>query len=206
MATNGSLTLWTIACLLCLAPVAVAYPEFQTYAEKQSGRNVNCAMCHTHGNGPVGTEPGQVGGLTPEQMTKLLAARKAMEPGSEVDSPILNEFGNKIVKVVGRKKFLEMRSDPAKLADALGQSDIDEDGISDGKEFAQGTDALNEHHGEPWSLFLQNLQKYAPHVGLAFLAILLLDYGFVHLLKGMGLSYRKGKVKGGEGHSGTAEH
>jgi hypothetical protein len=162
-------------------------------------------MCHTHGNGPVGTESGQVGGLTPEQMKKLLAARKAMEPGTEVDSPILNKFGNEILKVVGRKKFLEMRSDPAKLADALGQSDLDEDGIADGKEFAQGTDALNPHHGDPWSLFLQNLQKYAPHVGLAFLAIVLLDYGFVHLLKGMGLSYRKSKIKGDQSHSGTSE-
>lgn len=178
-------------CIGYLAPVAVAYPEFQTYAEKNSARNVNCAMCHTHDNGPTGTDSGQVGGLTSEQMQKLQQARKAMEPGQDVHSPILNKFGNAIVKAIGRRQFLEMRNDPAKLTAALGTSDLDEDGIPDGKEFAQGTDALNPHHGDPWELFLQNLQKHAPHVGLALLAILLLDYGFVHLLKGMGLTYRK---------------
>lgn len=182
-------------CLGYLTPAAVAYPEFQTYAEKNSGRTVNCAMCHTHGNGPTGTDSGQIGALTSEQMQKLQQARKAMEPGQEVDSPILNHFGNKIMKVIGRRQLLEMRSDPAKLTAALGTSDLDEDGIPDGKEFAQGTDALNPQHGDPWELFLQNLQKHAPHIGLALLAILLLDYGFVHLLRGMGLAYGKHRPK-----------
>jgi hypothetical protein len=196
MAVNIQVGLALIICMGCWAPCAVAYPEFQTYAEKNSGRNVNCAMCHAHPNGPTGAEHGQVGGLTPEKMQKLQQARQAMEPGAEVDSPVLNEFGNKIVKAIGRRQFLDMRSDPAKLQAALGAGDLDEDGIPDGKEFAQGTDALNPNHGDPWELFLQNLQKYAPHVGLAFLAILMLDYGFVHLLKGMSLTYGKSHPKG----------
>jgi len=43
-----------------------------------------------------------------------------MEPGNNVDNPILNKFGNAIVHQIGMKKVLEISTDPGKLAQALG--------------------------------------------------------------------------------------
>ncbi|CAN5639137.1 hypothetical protein BH10CYA1_BH10CYA1_13480 [soil metagenome] len=172
-----------------VAPPVFSFPQYQAFVEKHSGRTVNCAMCHVSGDGPVGNGSGQIGSLTPEQSAQLNKARAAMQPGSDIDNPILNDFGNKIVQTVGMKKVLELRSDPAKLAEALGsKSDIDDDGISDAAEYLAGTDPLNKMHGEPGQLFWVNLNRYKFHIILAAIAVFFLDYGLAHLIKGLAIA------------------
>lgn len=185
-------TVVSLAGVLVLAPPALSYPEFQEFCEKHSGRTVNCAMCHINANGPSGSGPGQIGSLNPEEMKRLSAARAAVEPGQPVDSPILNRFGNHIMQALGKKKVLEARTDPAKLADFLGdESDLDEDGIPDKKEFVDGTDPLNSNHGDALELLFVNLKRYAPHVLLAAAAIFLLDFGLTRVLKGFQLKAQR---------------
>lgn len=173
-------------------PHASAYPEYQSFIEKHSGKSVNCAVCHANGNGPVGKEEGQIGSLSEKDMQVLNSARAAIEPGMlKEDSPILNRFGNSIIRAIGKKKFVELRSDPIKLADALGnKSDLDEDGIPDSQEFLDGTDPLNKLHGDPLKLLCINFDRYKFHLALAALAVFLLDWGFVHLIRGF---YLRGK-------------
>jgi len=174
---------------------AMAYPEYQQFVEDKSGRTVNCAMCHTNENGPTGNGPGQIGSLKPEDFDRLNKARAALEPGLVIDSPILNEFGNKIIEAVGKKKFVELKQDPAKLAELLGkESDLDKDGLADGEEFLDGTDPLNKLHGDPAKLFWINLERYRIHVVLAIVAVLLLNYGLVHLIKGIANMQKRGKA------------
>jgi hypothetical protein len=162
-----------------------AYPEFQTYVQENSGRNVNCALCHAHGDGPEGLKPGQIGSLSAAELLQLNKARAAFEPGEEVDSPILNEFGNHIVATLGKKEFLLLRQDPAKLPEALGnEHDIDEDGIPDSEEYVSGTHPVEPQHGDPWRLFAINLRRRAFHVVMIILATVLGLYGLNNLLHG----------------------
>jgi hypothetical protein len=177
-----------VAIALCGSALpAVAYPEFQAFAEKKSGRAVDCAMCHVNEHGPVGDEDGQIGRLSPEELQSLNEARGAMEPGTNVTNPILNEFGNALVKSIGMKKVLEAKSAPEKLPQFLGNSqDTDHDGIPDGTEFLNGTDPANPFHGDPWKLLVNNLAKYKGQVALACAAVFLLDFGFVNLIKALG--------------------
>lgn len=176
-----------IACAISSSTVpALAYPVFQEFSEKNSGRTVSCAMCHTNESGPTGDAPGQIGRLSEDERKRLQAARAQMEPGGSVDSPILNEFGNSIIKAIGRKKFLETQKNPVELANLLGNKiDLDEDGVPDGQEFLDGTDPTNKHHADPWKLFLVNLDRYKFHVIITAIAIFALDYGFANVLKGM---------------------
>lgn len=170
-------------------PAAYAYPEYQQFVEKHSGRTVNCAMCHVNENGPTGDGHGQIGALNREELNELNKARAALAPGRDVDSPILNRFGNEIIKAIGRKKFIELKTNPAKLTEALSdKSDLDDDGIADSLEFLDGTDPLNQFHGDPAKLFWINLNRYKMHVVLAIVAILSLDYGLAHLIKGIPLT------------------
>ena len=167
---------------------AFSYPEYQQFVEKHSHRTVNCALCHVSEDGPSGSGKGQIGSLDAEQMKRLNQARSALSPGQEVDSPILNEFGNEIIKAVGKKKFVEMRSDPGKLADLLpAKGDLDGDGIPDRQEYLDGTDTLNRFHGDPWRLFLVNLSRYKMHIALAIVAVLSLNFGLVHLIKAISI-------------------
>ena len=170
--------LWTTA--------ATAYPEFQQFTEKNSSRTTNCAMCHINPNGPVGEGDGQVGRLTDKELERLNKARSALEPGQDVDSPILNEFGNHIIKEIGKSKFLELRKDPGKLVEALGdKSDLDGDGIPDSREYAAGTDPLNKFHGDPWLLFVNNLKRELVHVALAIVATTALVFGLANFIRGL---------------------
>lgn len=185
--TLSGLSIGLAGQLLCVN-AAQAYPEFQTYSEKKSGRTVDCAMCHTNANGPVGDEDGQIGKLTAEELSMLNQARRNLDGTMEVSNPILNKFGNQIVKSLGMKKVLELKSSPEQLAASLGNtSDLDDDSISDGREFEQGTDPLNTDHGDPLSLFLHNLDKYKFHVALTAAAVFLLDFGFANLLTAMAI-------------------
>ena len=163
---------------------AYAYPEFQRYSQQVSGRFVNCAMCHVHPDGPMGLKPGQIGKLSPEELNQLNRARGAFEPGQDVSNPILNDFGNALLKKLGKKKILELRLQPEQLADAYGyDSDIDGDGIADAREFLQGTHPADPEQGNPWALFTHNLQRYAfPHLFLLIVATALGLFGLNNLL------------------------
>ena len=185
-----------LSALLSLPLASEAYPEYQTFIEKNSGRSVNCAVCHTNGSGPVGNRQGQIGALSQKEMETLNKARSALNPGDlKVDSPILNRFGNSIIKTIGKKKFLEFRNDPVKLADALGsKGDLDEDGIPDAQEYLDGTDPLNKLHGDPWKLFCTNLDRFKFHLLLAAVACILLDWGFAHLIRGFALKSKARKL------------
>ena len=177
--------IWLPAVLVSSLP-AHGYPAYQAFSEKHSGRTVNCAMCHVNDNGPIGTGHGQIGGLTADQLEHLNKARAALEPGQQVDSPILNKFGNQIIKTIGRMKFIELGNDPGKLPQALGfKSDLDGDGIPDAQEFLDGTDPLNKFNGDPWKLLLINLGRNKLQVALAAIAIFCLGYGLAHLLKAL---------------------
>ena len=174
---------WVIAILALGAPSAGAYPEFQVWVDQQTARNVNCAMCHSHGDGPDGVKPGQIGSLGPEQLEALNEARQAFDPGQEVDSPILNAFGNRIIQQLGRTGFIDLRRRPADFTAAYGyESDIDGDGIADAQEYVDGTLATSAHHGAPWSLFMHNLRTSWQHIVLIVMATALGLYGISNLL------------------------
>ena len=166
-----------------------AYPEYQQYLESQlhrTKRTANCAMCHVHENGPVGNEPGQIGALSDEQMKRLSRARQAVEPGADVDSPILNQFGNEIIKELGKKRFVELRAEPAKLGKELSdKSDLDGDGIVDREEYMDVTDPLNQFHGDWAKLLFVNLDRNKHHIALAVVAIMTINYGLIQLIKGI---------------------
>ncbi len=167
---------------------AFGYPEYQMFIVKHSKKSVNCAMCHANPDGPDGNAAGQIGGLTPEELNRLSQARAAFEPGKEVDSPILNEFGNHIIKNIGRTKFIELRNSPQHLAEMLDpKSDLDNDGISDAQEFLEGSHPLMKTDGNPWSLFKTNFQRNLPQILLICVATLAGIYGLIHLLRGFAI-------------------
>lgn len=174
-----------VALVMWTASSASAYPEFQRYSQKVSGRYVNCAMCHVNPDGPIGMKPGQIGSLTPKQLKQLNKARAAFEPGQNVTSPILNAFGNSILRKLGKKKILELRLHPEQLAGAYGyESDLDGDGIPDAREFLDGTDPVDAQSGSPWLLFKHNVWKNLfPALSLLAAATLLGLYGLNNLLR-----------------------
>lgn len=175
-----------VALALLLAPRAAAYPEFQQFIVKHSQRPVNCAMCHTHADGPEGTAPGQIGRLTTAELGELGRARAAFEPGQKVQNPILNAFGNHILQSVGKKKLLEFRRAPDQLANALPKdSDLDHDGIPDVNEFLAGTHPLIASDGDPWALFTTGVRRNWPQLALTLAATILGLYGLRHLLLGV---------------------
>jgi len=176
-----------IALAVCAVLVAraPAHSEYQEFVRKNSGRAVDCALCHAHSNGPEGTGVGQVGNLSPEELGRLGRARAAFEPGANVDSPILNEFGDLILQRIGKKRVLELRSAPAKLADELGvASDLDSDGLPDAREYLEGTHPLIASDGDPWSLFLHNARRHWFRLAMITAATLITLYGLSNLLRG----------------------
>lgn len=183
----------TLTLLLTIAFVqaAFAYPEFQRFSQDNSGRPINCAMCHANSDGPEGAGRGQIGSLTPSELNRLNAARGAFSPGVPVQSPILNEFGNRIITQVGKTKFLELRAHPEQLADVYGfTTDLDADGIPDAQEYLDGTHPLNKTHGNPWKLFVHNLGAYKLHVAMLILATVAGLWGLSHLLFGLAANAR----------------
>ncbi|MCC6155563.1 MAG: hypothetical protein IT367_17470, partial [Candidatus Hydrogenedentes bacterium] len=118
-------------------------------------------------------------------------ARAAFEPGQNVDSPILNAFGNSIVKKLGKTKFLQVRLHPEELPAALGTgSDLDSDGVSDSAEFIAGTDALDEGSGPPAKLFAHNLRENAFNLIMMVIATALGIYGLNAVLHGFDQAMR----------------
>lgn len=161
-----------------------AYPEFQAFSQQNSGRQVNCAMCHRSPDGPNGLKPGQIGALSPAELERLAQARQAFLPGVAIDSPILNAFGNHIISAIGRTEFINLRRRPAGLAEALGSaSDLDQDGIPDAQEFLEGTDPLDSQSGAPGALFRANLWRERLHILMLLLATMAGLYGLNNLLR-----------------------
>lgn len=180
------------AALFSWAQAASAYPEYQEFIEKNSHRTVNCAMCHINEHGPVGTDKGQIASLNQEELAALNQARQAFSPGSNIKSPILNDFGNEIINKVGKKEFLALKKSPAGLASALTERyDLDDDGIPDTQEYLDGTDPLNQFHGDPAKLFWINLQRKQVHLILAVAGVFLLNFGLGHLIKGILILQKK---------------
>jgi hypothetical protein len=176
-----------------------AHPEFQKYVASHSGRPVNCALCHTHADGPEGTAPGQVGRLTSAEMEALGRARGALEPGGNVDSPILNGFGDHIINCIGKKKFMELRVVPAELANLLpADSDLDRDGIPDVREYLDGTHPLKSHDGSPWLLFRHNFRQNLPQILLTLAATICGLYALRHLLQAFANATRAHEEEGEE--------
>ena len=171
--------------MFLVASHAFAYPDFQAFIKKHSGRAVDCAFCHVNPTGPEGNGPGQLGSLTPDEFNRLNFARGAFEPGKNVDSPILNTFGNRIIRDLGKKKFIEIKTHPADLAAALGPTvDLDKDGIPDSREYLDGTHPLKNTDGDPWLLFRANFQKNRSQIFLLIAATLLTLYGLNNVLHG----------------------
>jgi hypothetical protein len=168
-----------------------AYPEFQQFIVKQSGRPVNCAFCHANADGPEGTAPGQIGHLTATEQADLVRARAAFEPGQKVNSPILNAFGNHLINTLGKRKFLELRLAPVRLAESLPKdSDLDGDGIPDAQEYLAGTHPLLKSDGNPWLLFRANFARNSVQILLTFVATVLGLWGLGHLLRGFASATR----------------
>lgn len=187
MSVRATIVATTVALAVALAgaPDALAYPEFEAWVEETSGRYVNCAMCHTHPDGPEGVKPGQIRSLDQAALERLNRARAAFEPGQDVDSPILNDFGDHIMEELGKRRFLEIRTtDPGELAEALGyESDLDGDGIPDATEYVEGTHPLDARHGAPLRLLATNLVQHWFDILMIALATLFGLYGLNHLLE-----------------------
>ncbi|MBK7874244.1 MAG: hypothetical protein IPJ77_00560 [Planctomycetes bacterium] len=180
-----------LSALLAVDARAAAHGVYQEFVRKSSGRPVDCAMCHTHSNGPEGTAAGQIGGLSSEELSRLGRARSAFEPGANVDSPILNDFGDLILQRVGKKRVLELRSAPGRLVEELGvASDLDADGLSDAREYLEGTHPLIASDGDPWSLFCHSVKREWFRLVMITAATLITLYGLSNLLRGFAVRVR----------------
>jgi len=176
----------TLAAFALLHVGATAHPEFQAWSQTNSGRFVNCAMCHAHPDGPEGVKAGQIGSLTPAEMLVLNEARAAFEPGKKIESPILNKFGNSIVEQLGRREVIALRPTPGALATKLDPAhDIDGDGLGDEREYREGTDPLDAQSGNPAALFRINFARQRFHILMIVLATACALYGLNHLLRGL---------------------
>jgi hypothetical protein len=182
---------------LCVTTSADAYPEFQVFIKESTGRPVNCAMCHARSDGPEGTAAGQIGRLDAAEMDRLARARTALQPGQKVDSPILNPFGNHIIEVLGKEKFVELRAAPKALTDLLpADSDLDHDGIPDAREYKEGTHPVNRMDGNPVALLLYNFKTNSASIGLTLAATVLGIWGLSHLLRGFARAAHRGEEDG----------
>jgi hypothetical protein len=165
--------------LLIVAQEANAYPEFQRYIQVNSGRFVDCSMCHTHPEGPAGSKRGQIGRLDKNELLALAEARLAFQPNTNVENPVLNKFGNLILKTLGKTEILKFRQNPELLGSKMPkESDLDEDGVSDIKEMYLGTHPLDKTHGPPWLLFKSNFKKHAGVI----LALILAMFTFIYAI------------------------
>lgn len=182
--------IWAGALILLNASPVFAYPEFETAVKMASGRNVNCALCHRNGEGPEGNNRGQMGRLLPTELDALSVARGAMVPGTAVDSPILNAFGNHLVSNLGRTKIIEARlrgqANPldglSNLSASLSTIDFDGDGASDREELFAGTHPAMAHHGPLLTTISHRLKVHFWRILFTALGCALMLWGLRHLI------------------------
>ncbi len=169
---NKSLITLVVLCFFLGSSPVLAFSEFQTYIEQKSKKQLNCAYCHSHVNGPNGNEAGQLGLLSEEQK-QLTAYNQFLQGNKElVNSPILNEFGNYLVKKLDYDTIVKAQDDPNKIVEGLKDSDLDRDGINDSEEVLDGTLPNDPLDGNPFKLLLNNIKKNC--VGICFQAIAIL--------------------------------
>ena len=163
-----------VSCSMLLCNRAVAFSEFQSYIEQKSKKQLNCAYCHNHVNGPNGNEAGQLG-LLSEEEKQLTAYNQFLQGNKElINSPILNEFGNYLVKKSGYEEIVNAQEEPDRLIDKLKDSDLDQDGIKDSEELLDGTLPNDPLDGNPLKLFINNIKKKWTEICFQGIAIMLL--------------------------------
>lgn len=168
--------------MFIFAGTAMAHPEYLQYFKKESGRAIDCAMCHVNPEGPEGVGPGQIGSLDARGKTMLGLARRA-KPGDNIKNPVLNEFGNEILNTIGHDKLVELEQNPGAITGLLSKtSDLDHDGIPDYQELLDGTDPLNPHDGIPWKLFIHNFIKYRFQIMMITLATISGVFGLYYMI------------------------
>ena len=160
---------------------AFAFNEFQSFIELKSKKQLNCAYCHNHTNGPEGNEPGQLGSLSEEQK-QLTAYNQFLSANKElVNSPILNEFGNYLVKKLGYDTIVKAQDDPNKIVEVLKESDLDHDDINDSEELLDGTLPNDPLDGNPFKLFVSNIKKKWIEICFQIGSVLLLVIALIKL-------------------------
>lgn len=174
---------FTLMFFICFfASSAMAHPEYLQYFKKESGRAINCAMCHVNPEGPEGVKFGQIGSLD-AQGKKMLAQARRAKPGENIWNPILNPFGNEILNTIGHDKLVELEQNPGVIPGLLSKtSDLDHDGIPDYQELLDGTDPLNPNDGLPWKLFIINFKKNLFQIIMTILATISGVFGLCYTL------------------------
>jgi hypothetical protein len=141
-------------------------------------------MCHISPSGPSGSGFGQISGLGPAEKKLLEEAREAEGPGHDVKSPILNAFGNSLVKELGGNQINDLTTEPEKLATAYGfKHDVDNDGIPDAREYLDGTDPTSSQSGRPWPLFQNILRRNWLAVLVMAAGTFLITFGLKNLFR-----------------------
>jgi len=174
--------LFALLFLVFFSSTAMAHPEYLQYFKKESGRAINCAMCHTNPEGPEGVGPGQIGSMNAAGK-KMLARARLAKPGENITNPILNAFGNEILNTIGHDKLVELEKDPGAIPGFLSKtSDLDHNGIPDYQKLLDGTDPLNPNDGLPWKLFIHNFIKNWFQIMMIVLATISGVFGLYYLI------------------------
>lgn len=177
----SSLSILLICCIIFINPSAIAFNDFQVYIEQKSKKQLNCAYCHKNPSGPEGNEPGQRDSLSEEQK-QLTAYNQFLNTNKEsVNSPILNKFGNYLVKNLGYESIVSAQNDPNTIVEKLKNSDLDQDGIKDSQELLDGTLPGDPLDGNPFKLFTSNLKRHSIEICFQAITILLLMFSLFKL-------------------------
>ena len=161
-----------------------AFNEFQIFMEEKAKKQLNCTYCHSHPNGPEGNEEGQLDSLTEDE--KKLTAYNQYLAGNTifVNSPILNEFGNYLVKKLGYEEIVKAQNEPTKIIEGLKDSDFDKDGIIDSTEITEGTLSNDPYDGSPLRLFVHNFKKNIPEILLQIISAVVFIFSIFKLKNG----------------------
>lgn len=133
---------------------AIAFPQYADWISEKSGKPIDCAYCHVNAEGPQGGGPGQIGSLSDVQLAKLRTP----------ESPILNAFGQSLIKHLGYEGVAQGLTDPAGVAQKMKAFDMDGDGISDGDEMLYGTLPSDSLSAPPQLVWQKRLEKHMPFV------------------------------------------